>query len=42
MDNIKRSVKLYQKDRSKYSDKNKSIINNTNKTIRINYIINRQ
>ena len=27
-------VKLYQKDRSKYSDKNKSIINNSNKTIK--------
>ena len=33
MDNIKRAVKLYQRDRSKYSDKNKSIINNSNKTI---------
>ena len=34
MDNIKRAVKLYQKDRSEYSDKNKSIINNSNKTIK--------
>ena len=34
MGNIKRAVKLYQKDRSKYSDKNKSIINNSNKTIK--------
>ena len=32
--NIKEAVKLYQKDRSKYSDKNKSIINNSNKTIK--------
>ena len=32
--NIKRAVKLYQKDRSEYSDKNKSIINNSNKTIK--------
>ena len=32
--NIKRAVKLYQKDRSKYSDKNKSIINNSNKIIK--------
>ena len=31
---IKEAVKLYQKDRSKYSDKNKSIINNSNKTIK--------
>ena len=34
MDNIKRAVKLYQKDRSEYSDINKSIINNSNKTIK--------
>ena len=34
MDNIKRAVKLYQKDRSEYSDENKSIINNNNKTIK--------
>ena len=34
MNNIKRAVKLYQKDRSEYSDKNKSIINNSNKTIK--------
>ena len=34
MDNIKRAVKLYQKDRSEYSDENKSIINNSNKTIK--------
>ena len=34
MNNIKRAVKLYQKDRSEYSDKNKSIINNRNKTIK--------
>ena len=34
MDNIKKAVKLYQKDRSEYSDKNKSIINNSNKTIK--------
>ena len=34
MDNIKRAVKLYQKDRSKYLDKNKSIINNSYKTIK--------
>ena len=34
MDNIKTAVKLYQKDRSEYSDKNKSIINNSNKTIK--------
>ena len=34
IDNIKRAVKLYQKDRSEYSDKNKSIINNSNKTIK--------
>ena len=45
--NIKEAVKLYKKDGSKYSDKNKSIINNSNKTIkgktiRVNYIINRQ
>ena len=32
MNNIKETVKLYQKDRLKYSDKNKSIINNSNKT----------
>ena len=35
MDNIKRAVKLYQKDRSECSDKNKSIINNSNKTIKV-------
>ena len=34
MDNIKRAVKLYQKDRSEYSDKNKDIINNSNTTIK--------
>ena len=34
MGNIKEEVKLYQKDRSKYSDKNKSIRNNSNKTIK--------
>ena len=34
MNNIKRRVKLCQKDRSEYSDKNKSIINNSNKTIK--------
>ena len=34
MDNIKRAIKIYQKDRSGYSDKNKSIINNSNKTIK--------
>ena len=34
IDNIKRAVKLYQKDRSESSDKNKSIINNSNKTIK--------
>ena len=34
MNNIKEAVKLYQKDRSEYSDKNKSIINNSNKTIK--------
>ena len=34
MNNIKRAVKLYQKDRLEYSDKNKSIINNSNKTIK--------
>ena len=33
MYNIKRSIELYQKDRSKYSDINKSIINNSNKII---------
>ena len=32
--NIKRAVELYQKDRSEYSDKNKSIINNSNKIIK--------
>ena len=35
MDNIKRAVKLYQKDRSECSDKSKSIINNSNKTIKV-------
>ena len=34
MNNIKEAVKLYQKDRSEYSDKNKSIKNNSNKTIK--------
>ena len=34
MDNIKKAVKLYQNDRSEYSGKNKSIINNSNKTIK--------
>ena len=34
MNNIKRAVRLYQKDRSEYSDKNKSTINNSNKTIK--------
>ena len=34
MNNIKRAVKLYQKDSSEYSDKNKSIINNSNKAIK--------
>ena len=34
MNNIKIAVKLYQKDRSEYSDKNKSIIKNSNKTIK--------
>ena len=34
MNNIKRAVKLYQKDRSEYSDKNKSTINKSNKTIK--------
>ena len=34
INNIKRAIELYQKDRSKYSDKNKSIINNSNKTIK--------
>ena len=34
INNIKRAVKLFQKDRSEYSDKNKSIINNSNKTIK--------
>ena len=34
MNNIKEAVRLYQKDRSEYSDKNKSIINNSNKTIK--------
>ena len=31
---IKRAIKLYQKDRSEISDINKSIINNSNKTIK--------
>ena len=34
INNIKRAIKLYQEDRSKYSDINKSIINNSNKTIK--------
>ena len=34
MNNIKRAVKLHEKDRSEYSDKTKSIINNSNKTIK--------
>ena len=34
INNIKGAVKLYQKDRSEYSGKNKSIINNSNKTIK--------
>ena len=34
MNNIRRAVELYQKDRLKYSDKNKCIINNSNKTIK--------
>ena len=33
--NIKRAVELYQKDRSECSDKNKSIINNSNKIIKV-------
>ena len=32
--NIKRAIELYQKDRSEYSDINKSIIKNSNKTIK--------
>ena len=32
--NIKRAIELYQKDKSEYSDINKSIINNSNKTIK--------
>ena len=32
--NIKKEIELYQKDRSEYSDINKSIINNSNKTIK--------
>ena len=44
---LKKRLNYIKKDRSKYSDKNKSIINNSNKTIkgktiRVNYIINRQ
>ena len=34
INNIKRAIELYQKDRSEYSDINKSIINNSNKTIK--------
>ena len=34
INNIKRAIKLYQENRSKYSDINKSIINNSNKTIK--------
>ena len=34
INNIKRAIKLYQEDRSKYSDINKTIINNSNKTIK--------
>ena len=34
INNIKRAIKLYQENRSKYSDINKSIINNNNKTIK--------
>ena len=34
INNIKRAIKLYQEDRSEYSDINKSIINNSNKTIK--------
>ena len=34
INNIKTATELYQKDRSEYSDINKSIINNSNKTIK--------
>ena len=34
INNIKTAIELYQKDRSEYSDINKSIINNSNKTIK--------
>ena len=34
INNIKRAIVLYQENRSKYSDINKSIINNSNKTIK--------
>ena len=34
INNIKRAIKLYQENRSKNSDINKSIINNSNKTIK--------
>ena len=34
INNIKRAIELYQKDRSEYSNINKSIINNSNKTIK--------
>ena len=34
INNIKRAIVLYQKDRSEYSDINKSVINNSNKTIK--------
>ena len=34
INNIKRAIKLYQENRSKYSEINKSIINNSNKNIK--------
>ena len=34
INNIKRAIKLYQENGSKYSDINKRIINNSNKTIK--------
>ena len=34
INNIKRAIELYQENRSKYSDINKSVINNSNKTIK--------
>ena len=34
INNIKRAIKLYKKDRSEYSDISKSIINNSNKAIK--------